>query len=261
MDLLINTLMQDYRRGRDIDGAMPVCYPRQAAVQTLLEELRILLFPGYFREDPGCTELESYVTLVLTRAHFALENLLESLVEDVGAICRAFFLGLPALRQLMQQDLESFLDADPAATGKEEIILSYPGYYAIWVYRVAHALRLLGVPVLPRMMTELAHSSTGIDIHPGAQIAGYFFIDHGTGVVIGETTQIAENVKLYQGVTLGAISTRGGQSLKNKKRHPTLCSHVTVYAGASILGGDTVIGEGAVIGANAFITASVPGKA
>ncbi len=261
MDQLIDRLLQDYELGRDIDQTVPICYPKQQVVERLLDDLRILAFPGYFRGDSGCTELSSYIGLVLHRAHFTLESLLLPLMAGQRQACREFFAGLPALRQLMQQDLESFLDADPAAAGLEEIIMSYPGFYAIFVYRLAHGLWELGAPVLPRMMTELAHSRTGIDIHPGAQIAGHFFIDHGTGVVIGETTHIGEYVKLYQGVTLGAISTRGGQRLKNKKRHPTLCSHVTVYAGASILGGDTVIGEGAVIGANAFVTASVPGKA
>ena len=141
---------------------------------------------------------------------------------------------------------------------KDEIIFSYPGLYAIFVNRVAHELYLLGVPLIPRIMTEHAHSLTGIDINPGATIGKYFFIDHGTGIVVGETTVIGDNVKVYQGVTLGAASTRGGRSLNNKKRHPTIENNVTIYSGASILGGDTVIGEGAVIGGNCFITQSIP---
>ena len=140
----------------------------------------------------------------------------------------------------------------------EEIILAYPGLVAITVYRLAHELYKLQVPVLPRLMTEYAHSETGIDIHPGATIDKYFFIDHGTGIVIGETSVIGKNVKIYQGVTIGALSTRGGQKLSGKKRHPTIGNNVTIYAEASILGGDTVIGDNSVIGGNTFITSSVP---
>ena len=158
---------------------------------------------------------------------------------------------------MVQTDLQASYDGDPAATGMDEIIYSYPGLFAITVYRLAHVLYELNVPMIPRMMTEHAHSVTGIDIHPGATVGKFFFIDHGTGIVIGETTVIGENVKIYQGVTLGALSTRGGQSLRGKRRHPTLEDNVTIYAGASILGGDTVIGEGCVIGSNAFITRSI----
>ncbi|MBQ3304546.1 MAG: serine acetyltransferase, partial [Clostridia bacterium] len=143
---------------------------------------------------------------------------------------------------------------DPAACDKAEVIIAYPGLYAITVYRLAHVLYQLTVPLIPRIMTEYAHSRTGIDIHPGAQIGRYFFIDHGTGIVVGETTVIGDNVKIYQGVTLGALSTRGGQKLHGKRRHPTIEDNVTIYAGASILGGDTVIGHDSVIGSNVFIT-------
>ena len=149
-------------------------------------------------------------------------------------------------------------DGDPAAGDTDEIIFSYPGLFAISVYRIAHELHKAQVPLIPRIMAEYAHGLTGIDIHPGATIGDYFFIDHGTGVVIGETTTIGQHVKLYQGVTLGAVSTRGGQSLRGAKRHPTLEDDVTVYSGASILGGETVIGTGATINGNVFITQSVP---
>ena len=155
--------------------------------------------------------------------------------------------------------MQAAYDGDPAAFNTDEVIFSYPGVFAITVNRIAHELHILGVPLIPRIMTEHAHSLTGIDIHPGATIGSYFFIDHGTGVVVGETTQIGTGAKIYQGVTLGALSTRGGQNLRSTKRHPTLEDNVTVYSGASILGGDTVIGEGAIIGSNAFITSSVPG--
>ncbi|MDR2110789.1 MAG: serine acetyltransferase, partial [Spirochaetaceae bacterium] len=143
---------------------------------------------------------------------------------------------------------------------RDEIISSYPGIHAITVYRLAHTLYELDVPLIPRIMAEHAHGVTGIDIHPGARIGHHFFIDHGTGIVIGETTIIGNHVKIYQGVTLGGLSTRGGQALKGTKRHPTIEDHVTIYSGASIFGGDTVIGEGVVIGSNAFITRSVPEK-
>ena len=172
-------------------------------------------------------------------------------------VCKEFFERIPAVREYIETDLLATYDGDPAAGCFEEIILAYPGLFAITVYRIAHELYKLQVPVLPRLMTEYAHSETGIDIHPGAEIGKFFFIDHGTGIVIGETTEIGRNVKIYQGVTLGALSTRGGQKLSGKKRHPTICDNVTIYAGASILGGDTIIGENTVIGGNTFITRSI----
>ena len=164
---------------------------------------------------------------------------------------------IPLIREYLNTDIEAAYLGDPAAYSKEEIIFSYPGLYAIFVNRIAHQLYKLDIPVIPRIMTEYAHGLTGIDIHPGAAIGKYFFIDHGTGVVIGETTIIGDNVKIYQGVTLGALSTNGGQKLKNIKRHPTLGNNVTVYSGTSILGGDTVIGNNVVIGGNCFIISSV----
>ena len=170
----------------------------------------------------------------------------------------AFFGALPQVRAMVQTDLQAAYDGDPAATGMAEIIFAYPGLFAITVYRLAHVLYTLNVPMLPRIMTEHAHSITGIDLHPGATVGEYFFIDHGTGIVVGETTVIGKNVKIYQGVTLGGLSTRGGQSLRGKRRHPTIEDNVTIYANASILGGDTVIGRDCVIGANSFITQSVP---
>ena len=161
------------------------------------------------------------------------------------------------IREYIETDLLATLDGDPAAANFDEVILAYPGLMAITVYRIAHELYQLKVPILPRLMTEYAHSQTGIDIHPGATIGKYFFIDHGTGIVVGETSIIGNNVKIYQGVTIGALSTRGGQKLSGTKRHPTICDNVTIYANASILGGKTVIGENTVIGGNSFITSSV----
>ena len=162
---------------------------------------------------------------------------------------------------MLLKDIQAGFDGDPAAKSKEEIIFSYPGLFAIYVYRVAHELYKMDVPFVPRIMTEYAHGKTGIDINAGAQIGEYFFIDHGTGIVIGETTNIGNNVKLYQGVTLGALSTRSGQLLANVKRHPTIEDNVTIYSGATILGGKTVIGADSVIGGNVFITESVPAGA
>lgn len=183
------------------------------------------------------------------------KNLLEHHVAD-GCI-DLFFRQLPAIRASLETDLAAALDGDPAATGAEEVLRCYPGFFAVAVHRLAHALHLCQAAVLPRMMAEYAHSRTGIDIHPGAQIGDHFFIDHGTGVVIGETTVIGSRVKLYQGVTLGALSTRAARTLHGIKRHPTIEDEVTVYAGASILGGNTVIGRGCTVGSNVFLTDSL----
>ena len=162
------------------------------------------------------------------------------------------------MQEMLLKDVQAGFDGDPAAKSKEEIIFSYPGFLAIYVYRLAHILYLEEVPFIPRIMTEYAHDHTGIDINPGATIGEYFFIDHGTGVVIGETTTIGNNVKLYQGVTLGALSTRKGQQLSGVKRHPTIEDNVTIYSNSSVLGGETVIGENTIIGGNTFITESIP---
>ena len=178
--------------------------------------------------------------------------------EKAQQVSLEFFRAIPALRAVIQTDVEAFYDGDPAAYSTDEIVYCYPGIFATTVYRLAHILYCQGVPLLPRIMTEHAHSVTGIDINPGATIGKYFFIDHGTGIVIGETTVIGDHVKIYQGVTLGALTTRGGQSLRGKRRHPTIEDNVTIYAGASILGGETVIGRDSVIGSNVFITSSIP---
>ena len=170
----------------------------------------------------------------------------------------ALLCKIPSIQQLLYKDIQAAFDGDPAAQSKEEIIYSYPGFFAIWVYRIAHELYKLDVPLVPRIMTEYAHSRTGVDINAGADIGEYFFIDHATGVVIGETTKIGNHVKIYQGVTLGALSTRGGQRLAGVRRHPTIEDNVTIYANACVLGGETIIGEGSVIAGSAFVTQSVP---
>lgn len=237
--------------------------PDRKAIITLLKEMRQLMFPAYFG-DPALMTLAAadYAALLLERIETSLSQqiALALPLEDEGRapqIAREVVEQLPRIQQLLLTDIDAIFDGDPAAQNREEIVLAYPGLFAIFAYRVSHELYLRHVPTIPRMMTEYAHSRTGIDIHPGAQIGSYFFIDHGTGIVVGETTIIGDHVKLYQGVTLGALSTRGGQSLRGHRRHPTIGDRVTIYSGASVLGGDTVIGHDAVIGGNAFITHSI----
>jgi serine O-acetyltransferase len=178
-------------------------------------------------------------------------------VEEVPTAER-FVSRLPAVRALLAEDVEAAFDGDPAAKSYAEIVAAYPSLWAVATYRVAHELQVLGVPLVPRIMSEHAHARTGIDIHPGARIGRRLFIDHGTGVVIGETAEIGDRVVIYQGVTLGALAPRAGQVLRGQKRHPTIEDDVTLYAGATILGGETVIGKGCVIGGNVWLTHSVP---
>ncbi len=242
--------------------------PSKRAIATLCEDLLQLLFPGFFSDEAvSSQELElmtnELVGSICERLHLEvrrslrLNGVLENHDEEVAGIVGSFLLGLAEVRALLQTDVEAAYEGDPAARGFEEIILAYPGLEAIAIQRTAHVLYQKNVPVIPRMMTEWAHSRTGIDIHPGAEIGTHFFIDHGTGVVIGETATIGQHVKLYQGVGLVARSLAAGQALRGKKRHPTLEDHVTVYANATIVGGDTVIGARSTIGANVFILESV----
>jgi serine O-acetyltransferase len=177
---------------------------------------------------------------------------------SAARIVAEFLDRVPAVRTMLAADVQAAFDGDPAAQSPDETVFCYPGLFAIFVQRMAHEFYTRQVPLLPRIMTEHAHSLTGIDIHPGARLGRSFFIDHGTGVVIGETTEIGNNVKVYQGVTLGAVAPQYGQALRGEKRHPTIEDDVTIYAGATILGGHTVIGRGSVIGGNVFITSSVP---
>ena len=233
--------------------------PDRGAIIGIIKEFRRLLFPAYFG-DAQLMALppENYAALLLT-AQVALA-LPEDQAFAAAALTHEILEQLPRIQQTLMTDIEATFDGDPAAADKEEIIFAYPGLFAIFVYRIAHELYLRQVPMIPRMMTEYAHSRTGIDIHPGAQIGPWFFIDHGTGIVIGETTVIGSHVKLYQGVTLGALSPRAGHASLPGKRHPTVCDYVTIYSGASILGGETVIGEHSVVGGNAFLTGSVADK-
>ena len=266
---IVDTILEDYRQGRDIDQIDVYRHPDKDVIVELIGKLRRIVFPGYYRDksyrsynakhslsmliEDVAFHLTEQMTLVLQGSGMAPEDAQIRSRE----LCVEFFRQIPQVRAMVDTDLQAAYDGDPAATGKDEVVFSYPGLFAITVYRLAHVLYELKVPMLPRMMTEHAHSVTGIDLHPGATVGKYFFIDHGTGIVVGETTVIGENVKIYQGVTLGALSTRGGQSLRGKRRHPTIEDNVTIYAGASILGGDTVIGHDCVIGSNAFITRSI----
>ena len=229
----------------------------------LLELLRSILYPDVFDE----LEEEHTAADLETMSRQQLLEVLRRVYQEPPKyedVADALFAKLPAIRETLETDIQAGYEGDPAATCPEEVMLAYPAFEAISIFRIAHELYLLKVPMLPRMMTEYAHSLTGIDIHPGATIGPYFFIDHGTGVVIGETTVIGEHVKLYQGVTLGAKSfavKADGTLVKGNKRHPNIGSNVVIYAGATILGGDTYIGDNCIIGGNVWLTHSVePGK-
>ncbi len=249
------------------------CMPNRDCIIHIILGLRQIMFPGYFdNENLDHTIPDYFVGHAIQKLHTDLSCQMkaaftqqeknnadeESINKRVEDICAKFFSSLAHIQNMLIKDVEAAYNGDPAAKTKEEIIFCYPGLFAIFVYRLAHELYKMEVPFIPRIMSEYAHGHTGIDINPGAEIGEYFFIDHGTGVVIGETTIIGNNVKIYQGVTLGALSTRSGQLLRDVKRHPTIEDNVTIYSSASILGGETVIGKGSVIGGNAFITESVP---
>ena len=243
--------------------------PNRSVIIDIVRDLKSIVFPGYFSTDTSATVFpEYYVGHRLNDLYDRLKNQIEIALlyhgeEPEEAAAHAdrtacgFFEQLPEIQRLLLTDVQAGFDGDPAAKSKEEIIFSYPGLFAIYVYRIAHELYVQNVPFIPRIMTEYAHGKTGIDINSGATIGRYFFIDHGTGIVIGETTEIGDYVKLYQGVTLGALSTRKGQQLAGTKRHPTIGDHVTIYANSTILGGETVIGCDSIIGGNSFITESV----
>ena len=258
-----------------------VILPNRDVIVDCIELLRQVIFPGYFGKQRLTRENVRY------RVGELLIELQEMLFDQVHCCLRyreetpdrngdgngypgrpcdhaaceivaAFLDRIPAVREVLATDVQAAFDGDPAAKTTDETIFCYPGVLAITVQRLAHEFYKLDVPLLPRIMTEYAHSLTGIDMHPGAKLGRSFFIDHGTGVVIGETTEIGSNVKVYQGVTLGALAPAMGQVWRGRKRHPTIEDDVTIYSGATILGGDTVIGQGAVIGGNVFITTSVP---
>lgn len=272
----IEKIVEDCRKKSGINHIDYDPLPSKEAVTRIIEKIREILFPGYFNEeriDPANLKYS------IGRSVSLLYDMLSGQITDsIRHECRRYqkdcsqcreqgkrfslYLldAIPEIRRELSTDVEATYTGDPAARSCDEIIFSYPGVFAMTVYRVAHRLFDLGIPLLPRMMTEYAHSITGIDIHPGAQIGDGFVIDHGTGVVIGETTVIGKNVRIYQGVTLGALSLpkEAGEKFRGKKRHPTIEDDVIVYSGATILGGDTIIGARSVIGGNVWLTRSIP---
>lgn len=275
MNTFVENIVESYKQEQYIVPQDFGPLPSRDVIIELSKLLRQLLFPGYFGKQNFETDMVGYhvgglliniyeklceqITFAL-RHKEGLDNSFGDIdmEEKAKVITYEFLNRIPVIREFLATDVEAAFEGDPAATSKDEIIFSYPGIFAMSIHRMAHELYLMDVPLVPRILSEYAHNITGIDIHPGASIGKYFFIDHGTGVVVGETTIIKDNVKLYQGVTLGALSTKGGQSMRGTKRHPTLEDGVTVYSGASILGGETVIGSNSVIGGNAFITKSIP---
>jgi len=268
IEQVVDSILSDYGQGRDIDRIELRQYPDKAVITDIIEKLLRIVYPGFYREKSfRMYNAKHHLSMLIEDVMYNLNREIRLVFQNEGMenaeekaqeVCLAFFDEIPRIRALVQTDVQAAYDGDPAATSKDEVIFCYPGLFAITVYRLAHVLYALGVPMIPRIMSEHAHGITGIDIHPGATVGDYFFIDHGTGIVIGETTVIGSHVKIYQGVTLGGLTTRGGQSLRGKKRHPTIEDNVTIYAGASVLGGETVIGRDCVIGSNAFITKSVP---
>ena len=268
IESVVDSILEDYNRSRDIDKIDLTRHPDKDVVIDMIGKLMRIVYPGYGRDKSyRVYNAKHNLSMLIEDVFYNLNRQLRLVLESSGVeeakteaerLCLEFFAAIPKVRAMVQTDVRACYDGDPAATSADEIIFCYPGLFAITVYRLAHVLYELGVPMLPRIMTEHAHSITGIDINPGATVGQYFFIDHGTGIVIGETTVIGEHVKIYQGVTLGGLTTRGGQSLKGCKRHPTIEDNVTIYAGASVLGGETVIGRDSVIGANSFITKSIP---
>lgn len=270
----VNEILESYSKHEQTCRLSEDNIINKSVLIQVLEEIRKLLFPGYFDKNRVREEYIGYI--VGDRIEFIQYNLkkqiakalkgcekcndlsYDEVMEKSEKLVYEFLSKIPSIRDYLATDVVAAFNGDPAAYSTDEIILCYPGFFAITVYRVAHELWKLKIPMIPRVLSEYAHGLTGIDIHPGATIGKYFFIDHGTGIVIGETTVIGDHVKVYQGVTLGALTTRGGQSLRGKRRHPTIEDNVTIYAGASILGGDTVIGRDCVIGSNVFITHSIP---
>lgn len=273
VEQVVEIVMDDYNKKREIDGMTMFHQPDQDKVVEIVNKLLRIFFPGFYRDEvykifnmrhtlaalveDVMFNLQKQVTIALKNEPSYAQSSENDVRKKAKEITIAFMKQVPRMREYIDTDLDAMFDGDPAANSKNEIILCYPGLLASTIHRIAHVLWELEVPLIPRMMTEYAHSKTGIDIHPGATIGRYFFIDHGTGIVVGSTTTIGEHVKLYQGVTLGALSTSAGQSLHGVKRHPTIEDNVTIYSGASVLGGQTVIGHGSVIGSNAFVTSSI----
>ena len=274
INCLVNKIIDDYKQGSHVDIKETFMRPKKDTIVKIIVQLRNIIFPEYFKNsnyrvytirnnlamqlEDVMYNLSKQISIVLKYLPEHEDKSDDELLTEAEQLTLKFLDRLTEIRRLINTDLEAAYDGDPAAFNKPEIVFSYPGLFAILVSRIAHELYLLNVPLIPRIMTEYAHTQTGIDIHPGATIGEYFFIDHGTGIVVGETSVIGDNVKIYQGVTIGALSTREGQKLHGTRRHPTIEDNVTIYAGASILGGNTVIGRNSVIGSNVFITTSIP---
>jgi serine O-acetyltransferase len=270
---LADHLMASYAQVGGINHLDGKNLPSKRAISLITMDLLRLLFPGFFDEKLiHSSEIKKETAELLESVLATLESEVCKSLEynpppelpkkDVRPFAHAltveFLASLPRVRALLQTDIEAAFNGDPAALSKEEVIVAYPFVEAIAVQRLAHELYLKNISLIPRIMTEWAHSRTGMDLHPGAQIGTHFFVDHCTGTVIGETSILGDHVKMYQGVGLVARSLAAGQQLRGQKRHPTLEDRVTIYAGATIMGGDTVVGEGSTIGANVFLTASVP---
>ncbi len=249
---------------KDSDKAL---IPNRKEVVKIIKDLQSLLFPNYFKHSEGSENVLSQTELLLNIYNRLVEQIKGAyafngtdMEETPEELCNAFIERLPKIKQLLIRDIEAIYEGDPAAKCHEEVLICYPGFYAISIFRLAHELYTLKVPLIPRVMTEYAHEKTGIDIHAGATVGEYFFIDHGTGIVIGETTTIGDHVKIYQGVTLGAKSfelDENGAPVKNIKRHPDIGNNVVIYANATILGGNTKIGDNCIIGGNTWLTHSV----
>lgn len=271
IEKLTKALLASYDKTGGINHLNGRSLPSQDSVNALARDVMHLLFPGYFESRALAKEdVAPWVSEMLARIETALASEAEKClqfagephpVRRAGEVAREALARVPIIRDVIQTDVAAAYVGDPAARSNEEIILAYPCVLVISLHRFAHALYELGVPLLPRMISEFAHERTGVDIHPGAQIGSHFFVDHGTGVVIGETTRIGSHVKIYQGVTLGAKSFEtddDGVPVKGVKRHPDIGDHVTIYAHATILGGETVIGAHSIVGANVWIMQAIP---
>jgi len=271
LDEIKQALLDSYRSHGGINHVDGINLPSQESVNQLATDFMHLLFPGYFEEPaPTAEELPGLVDHLLNRINRRLATEIEKCLRfaqapDAGTkaqdLTKAFLAQFPELRGIIKTDVEAAYDGDPAARSVEEIILAYPCVLVISLQRLAHVLYHLKVPLLPRMLTEYGHERTGCDIHPGARLGSHFFVDHCTGVVIGETATVGTHVKLYQGVTLGAKSfevDEDGRPIKGVKRHPNIGDHVTIYAHATILGGDTRVGANSIIGSNVWLMKSIP---
>lgn len=269
---IANELNANYNEQKFFDVTKGDRIPSREGIIELIDELCRVSFPGFFgRENLAYVSKEHFAGNEIAVIYEKLKRQvkiaiaydrdiknMDSIDAEAENIALRFIKCIPKVQALLIKDVTAEFDGDPAAKSKAEIVLSYPGMYAILVYRYAHELYQMEVPYIPRIMTEHAHSKTGIDINPGATIGEYFCIDHGTGIVIGETTTIGNHVKIYQGVTLGALSTMKGQALSGIKRHPTIEDNVVIYANTTILGGETVVGENSVVAGNTFVTESIP---